>query len=110
MAPTAVADRHEASGLSDDEIFGAVALVHHTSLHRRRCEECCTARLRHVVRLAEGLLLAVGAEDPCNLVAGGGSGTTGKRVVRQECRELLPANTTYGRVVHVNYLLPQAVM
>ena len=69
MAPTAVADRHEASGLSDDEIFGAVALVGHTSLHRRRCEECCTARLRHVVRLAEGLLLAVGAEDPFAIFA-----------------------------------------
>ena len=91
MAPTAVADRHEVSGVSDDEIFGAVALVDHTSLHRRRCEECCTARLRHVVRLAEGLLLAVGAEDPCNFRDGEGPCTTGKRVVRRECRERLPA-------------------
>ena len=83
MAPTAVADRHEAIGLSYDEIFGAVALLGHASLHRRRCEEFCTARLRHVVRLAEGLLLAVGGEDPCNLVAGEGPGTTGKPVVRR---------------------------
>ena len=100
MAPTAVADRHEASGLSDDEIFGAVALVHHTSLHRRRCEECCTARLRRVVRLAEGRLLAAGAEDPGNFRGGEGPDTSGKRVVRRECRERLPGKITRGRVVH----------
>ena len=48
-------------------------------------------------RLAEGLLLAVGAEDPCNFCDGEGSGTTGKRVVRRECRERLPGKITLGR-------------
>ena len=89
-----MADRHEVSGLLYGEISDAVALVGHYSLHRRCCEECCTARLRHVVRLAEGLLLAVGAENPCNFRDGEGPGTTGKRVVRRECRERLPGNTT----------------
>ena len=49
--------------------------------------------------LAEGLLLAVGAEDPCNLQGGEGPGTTGKRVVRREARERLPGKVTWGRVV-----------
>ena len=96
MDSTAMADRHEVSGLLYGEISDAVALVGHSSLHRRRCEESCTARLRHVVRLAEGLLLAVGAEDPCNFRGGEGPGTCGKRVVRRECRERLPAKVTYG--------------
>ena len=75
MDSTATADQQEVSGLLYGEIFDAVALFHQLLLHRRRCEECCTARLRHVVMLAEGLLLAVGAEDPCNLLGGEGSGT-----------------------------------
>ena len=95
MDSTAMADRHEVSGLLYGEIFDAVALFHQLLLHRRRCEESCTARLRRVVRLAERLLLAAGAENPCNLQAGGGPDTSGKRVVRRECRELLPAKTTY---------------
>ena len=80
MDSTAMADRHEVSGLLYGEIFDAVALFHQLLLHRRRCEESCTARLRRVVRLAEGLLLAAGAEDPCNLTGGEGPGTSGKRM------------------------------
>ena len=105
MDSTAMADRHEVSGLLYGEISDAVALVGHSSLHRRRCEESCTARLRRVVRLAEGRLLAAGAEDPCNLHAGGGPDTSGQRVVRRECRERLPAKTTWGRVVPCFYII-----
>ena len=52
-----------------------------------------------LTRLAEGRVHAAGGEDPCNLVAGHGSGTTGESVVRREVRELLPAKVTYRRVV-----------
>ena len=44
-------------------------------------------------------LLAAGAEDPCNLRAGGGPDTSGQCVVRRECRERLPVKVTYWRVV-----------
>jgi len=51
-------------------------------------------------RLAEGHIHGAGDEDPCNFRDGDGSGTTGERVARQEVRELLPAKSTYRRVVH----------
>ena len=102
MDSTAMADRHEVSGLLYGEISDAVVLVGHSSLHRRRCEESCTARLRRVVRLAEGLLRAAGAEDPCNFADGERPDTSGKRVVRRECRERLPAKTTSRRVVRAD--------
>ena len=45
---------------------------------------------------AEGLLLATGAEDPCNSRGGEGPGTTGKRVVRRGVPARLPGKVTWG--------------
>ena len=50
-------------------------------------------------RLAEGHIHGAGDEDPCNFRDIERSGTTGERVARQEVRELLPAKSTYRRVV-----------
>ena len=56
---------------------------------------------------AEGLLLAAGAENPCNFRGGEGPGTTGKRVVRRGVPTCLPTNTTYWRVVLLYYCTSQ---
>ena len=54
-------------------------------------------------QLAEGHTHRAEGQNPCNFRGGEGPGTMGERVVRRGVGERLPTNTTYWRVVQVQY-------